>query len=112
MIPLAAVNQILLVFVRARYLQCRGDRRRRAKEGFCPAVAHQNGYAGAASDCYVNLREEKVLNNQFDNIASNGNVDRRLFANQPIVDDRQRRRGRYPETEAGCFVCSVRSAPP
>lgn len=37
-------------------------------------IAHENGYAGAASDCYVNLREEKVLNNQFDNIASNGNV--------------------------------------
>jgi glucoamylase len=37
-------------------------------------VAHENGYAGAASDCYVNLREEKVLNNQFDKIASNGNV--------------------------------------
>ena len=37
-------------------------------------VAHENGYAGAASDCLVELREDKVLNNQFDNIASNGNV--------------------------------------
>ena len=37
-------------------------------------VAHDNGYAGQASDCYVDLRDHKVLNNQFDNIASNGNV--------------------------------------
>jgi glucoamylase len=37
-------------------------------------VAHDNGYAGKASDCLVDLREHKVLNNQFDNIASNGNV--------------------------------------
>jgi glucoamylase len=37
-------------------------------------VAHDNGYAGAASDCYVDLRDHKVLNNQFDNIAGNGNV--------------------------------------
>ena len=37
-------------------------------------VAHDNGYAGTASDCYVDLRDHKVLNNQFDNIASNGNV--------------------------------------
>ena len=28
----------------------------------------------AASDCYVDLRDHKVLNNQFDNIAGNGNV--------------------------------------
>ncbi|MBV8399991.1 MAG: hypothetical protein JOZ17_14825, partial [Acetobacteraceae bacterium] len=29
-------------------------------------VAHQNGYAGAASDCYVDLRANKALSNQFD----------------------------------------------
>jgi glucoamylase len=37
-------------------------------------VAHQNGYAGAASDCYVALRKVKMLTNQFDNVASTGNV--------------------------------------
>jgi glucoamylase len=37
-------------------------------------VAHENGYAGAASDCYVSLHEKKVLDNHFDNVASNGNV--------------------------------------
>lgn len=37
-------------------------------------VAHENGYSGVASDCLVELREDKVLQNQFDNIASNGNV--------------------------------------
>ena len=37
-------------------------------------VAHENGYSGAASDCYVELREAKALANQFDNIAANGNV--------------------------------------
>ena len=37
-------------------------------------VAHDTGYAGKASDCYVDLTVDKVLNNQFDNIASNGNV--------------------------------------
>src|SRR5215468_10993531 len=37
-------------------------------------VAHDNGYAGKASDCYVDLAADRVLNNQFDNIASNGNV--------------------------------------
>ena len=37
-------------------------------------VAHENGYAVAASDCLVELREDKVLRNQFDNVASNGNV--------------------------------------
>jgi glucoamylase len=37
-------------------------------------IAHDNGYARAASDCYVDLAAHKVLNNQFDNIASNGNV--------------------------------------
>ena len=37
-------------------------------------VAHDNGYAGKASDCYVDLKADKVLNNQFDNIAGKGNV--------------------------------------
>jgi glucoamylase len=37
-------------------------------------VAHDNGYAGRASDCYVDLAADRVLNNQFDNIASDGNV--------------------------------------
>ena len=37
-------------------------------------VAHDNGYSGKASDCYVDLRADRVLDNQFDNIASNGNV--------------------------------------
>jgi glucoamylase len=37
-------------------------------------VAHDNGYAVTASDCYADLRDHKVLINQFDNIASNGNV--------------------------------------
>lgn len=37
-------------------------------------VAHDNGYAGRASDCYVDLNANKVLDNQFDNIAGNGNV--------------------------------------
>jgi glucoamylase len=36
-------------------------------------VAHQNGYSGAASDCLIELRQDKALKNQFDN-ASNGNV--------------------------------------
>jgi glucoamylase len=37
-------------------------------------AAHENGYSGAASDCLVELRQDKALKNQFDNIASNGNV--------------------------------------
>ena len=37
-------------------------------------VAHDNGYAGKASDCYVDLSADRVLDNQFDNIAGNGNV--------------------------------------
>jgi glucoamylase len=36
-------------------------------------VAHENGYSGVASDCLVELRQDKALKNQFDN-ASNGNV--------------------------------------
>jgi glucoamylase len=37
-------------------------------------VAHDNGYAGRASDCNIDLAAHRVLNSQFDNIASNGNV--------------------------------------
>jgi len=37
-------------------------------------VAHGNGYAGKASDCYVDLSADRVLDNQFDSIARNGNV--------------------------------------
>ena len=37
-------------------------------------VARSNGYAGKPSDCYVDLKAHKVLNNQFDKVASNGNV--------------------------------------
>lgn len=37
-------------------------------------VAHDNGYAGRASDCNIDLAMHKVLTNQFDGIASNGNV--------------------------------------
>jgi glucoamylase len=37
-------------------------------------VAHENGYSGVASDCLVELRQDKALKNQFDDVASNGNV--------------------------------------
>jgi glucoamylase len=37
-------------------------------------VAHDNGYAGTESDCYVDLRDNKALKHQFDNIAADGNV--------------------------------------
>jgi glucoamylase len=37
-------------------------------------VAHDNGYAGKASDCYVDLAAHRVLNHQFDNVSNNGNV--------------------------------------
>jgi len=37
-------------------------------------IAHQNGYAGATSDCLVALRKDKALSLQFDNIAANGNI--------------------------------------
>jgi len=37
-------------------------------------VAHDNGYAGRASDCNVDLSAHRMLNNQFDNISGNGNV--------------------------------------
>jgi|SRR6516162_2152064 hypothetical protein len=36
-------------------------------------VAHNHDYAGKPSDCYVDLKVHRVLNNQFDNVA-NGNV--------------------------------------
>ncbi len=37
-------------------------------------IAHDTGYAGRTSDCYVDLAAHKALSNQFDNIATNGNV--------------------------------------
>ena len=37
-------------------------------------VAHDNGYAGRPSDCYVDVATHKTLTSQFDNVASNGNV--------------------------------------
>jgi glucoamylase len=37
-------------------------------------IAHNNGYAQQPSDCLVDLRANKTLTNQFDNIAGNGNV--------------------------------------
>src|SRR3954471_8432253 len=43
----------------------------RVSTGF---TAHDNGYSGAGSDCLVDLRADKNLNNQFDNIAGTGNV--------------------------------------
>ncbi|EOD59697.1 glycoside hydrolase family 15 protein [Amycolatopsis vancoresmycina] len=43
----------------------------RVSTGF---TAHDNGYTGAASDCLVDLRADKTLNNQFDAISGTGNV--------------------------------------
>jgi glucoamylase len=37
-------------------------------------VAHEVGYSGAASDCYQDVMNNKVLTHQFDSMASNGNV--------------------------------------
>ncbi len=37
-------------------------------------IAHDNGYAGAASDCNVDVTAHRTLSNQFDGVASNGNV--------------------------------------
>lgn len=37
-------------------------------------VAHDNGYAGTASDCNVDLSSDKVLTNQYDSITSPGNA--------------------------------------
>jgi len=37
-------------------------------------IAHDNGYAGQASDCLVDLTANDVLNHQFDKVAANGNV--------------------------------------
>ena len=37
-------------------------------------MAHSNGYAGQASDCYVDLRAHRLLAHQFDDVASNGNI--------------------------------------
>ena len=43
----------------------------RVSSGF---IAHDNGYAGAASDCLVNLKANKALTNQFDAITAPGNI--------------------------------------
>lgn len=37
-------------------------------------VAHDDGYAGKASDCFRDLGADRVLNNQFDGVAANGNM--------------------------------------
>jgi glucoamylase len=37
-------------------------------------ISHDVGYSGAQSDCYVDVSAHKMLSNQFDNIASPGNV--------------------------------------
>jgi glucoamylase len=37
-------------------------------------TAHDNGFSGRPSDCYVDLSADKVLNSQFDNISGTGNV--------------------------------------
>ena len=37
-------------------------------------VAHEVGYSGAASDCYQDVMNNKTLAQQFDSVASNGNV--------------------------------------
>jgi glucoamylase len=42
-----------------------------APNGF---IAHDNGYSGQPSDCYRDLSAHKTLINQFDSVASNGNV--------------------------------------
>lgn len=43
----------------------------RVSSGF---VAHDNGYAGTASDCNVDITADKVLTNQYDSITSPGNA--------------------------------------
>jgi glucoamylase len=43
----------------------------RVSTGF---LAHDNGYAGAASDCLVDLRADRALTNQFDSVSAPGNV--------------------------------------
>jgi glucoamylase len=43
----------------------------RVSSGF---VAHDNGYVGAASDCYVDVNAHKTLTNQFDAISNPGNI--------------------------------------
>lgn len=37
-------------------------------------LAHDDGFSGRPSDCYVDLSADKVLNNQFDNVSGTGNV--------------------------------------
>ncbi|MBV8720365.1 MAG: ricin-type beta-trefoil lectin domain protein [Chloroflexi bacterium] len=39
-----------------------------------PFIAHTNGYAGAASDCLVDLRAHQLLSYQLDGVAAPGNV--------------------------------------
>src|SRR5919199_296834 len=43
----------------------------KASSGF---LAHDDGFSGRPSDCYVDLSADKVLNNQFDNVSGTGNV--------------------------------------
>src|ERR671924_494515 len=37
-------------------------------------IAHDDGFSGRGSDCYVDLSADKVLNNQFDNVSGTGNA--------------------------------------
>src|SRR5256714_3701780 len=37
-------------------------------------TAHDDGFSGQGSDCYVDLSADKALNNQFDNVSGTGNV--------------------------------------
>lgn len=37
-------------------------------------IAHDVDYSGNASDCYIDLSADRVLDNHFDNVAGNGNV--------------------------------------
>jgi glucoamylase len=43
----------------------------RVSSGF---TAHDDGYSGAASDCYTDLKADRTLTNQFDAVSGNGNV--------------------------------------
>jgi glucoamylase len=45
-----------------------------ALKSSAPFVAHTNGYAGAGSDCLVELRAHKLLEYQLDGLASPGNA--------------------------------------
>jgi glucoamylase len=37
-------------------------------------TAHDDGYSGAASDCYTDLKADRALTDQFDEVSGNGNV--------------------------------------